>query len=167
MPNTNNRHHQQTITRSTLPNTSNRQQRGGDCSNEKKRHGGANDFEGTLVREGTASNGDDLDMELKNVSPTQGNSSLRYSISQSSPFDSQCHLEVALAITNLEESTPNVKRMKSDGEERTASINIHQGQEPHHEHEGREPPSESIFSLNCGLAFPFTRELQQNEGKCH
>ena len=44
---------------------------------KKIRHGGANDFEGTLVREGTASNGDDLDMELMNLSPIQGNSSLR------------------------------------------------------------------------------------------
>ena len=46
-------------------------------------------------------------MELKNVSQAQGSSFLRYSISQSSPIGSQRHLEVALAITDLEESTPS------------------------------------------------------------
>ena len=56
------------------------------------------------MREGTTSNGDDLDVELENVSLAQGSSSLRYSILQSSPLGSQRHLEVALAITSLEES---------------------------------------------------------------
>lgn len=56
------------------------------------------------MRDGTTSNGGDLDVELENVSLAQGSSSLRYSILQSSPFGSQHHLEVALAITNLEES---------------------------------------------------------------
>ena len=76
-----------------------------------------------------ATNGDELDMELENVSPAQGSSSLRYSISQSSPISSQRHLEVALAIINLEGLISSVKQRKLDGEVRTTSINTHQGEE--------------------------------------
>jgi hypothetical protein len=69
----------------------------------------ANNFQGLLRIKVMASNGDDLDMELVNVSSAQGSSSLRYSFSHSMSIDSQCNLEVALATTNLEEPTPSAK----------------------------------------------------------
>jgi hypothetical protein len=48
-----------------------------------------------------ATNGDDLDKKLENVSPTQGSNYVRYSRSQRSLNGSQCHLEAPLAVTNL------------------------------------------------------------------
>jgi hypothetical protein len=76
-----------------------------------------------------ATNGDELDMELENVSRAQVSSSLRYSISESSPIGNQHHLEVALAIINVEGLISSVKRRKHDGEMRTTSINTDQGED--------------------------------------
>ena len=64
--------------------------------------------------------------------------SLRYSFSQNSPIGSQHHLEIALAIINIEKSTPSAKVRKPDEnspnqhppKEKDRTLNMKQGNHP-------------------------------------
>lgn len=76
-----------------------------------------NNFKGHIKSEGIATNREDLNMKLENISRAQCNNFLRYSISQNNLSGSQHHLEVALATTNLDNSMPNAKQRKPSGEE--------------------------------------------------
>ena len=125
----------------------------------------ANNFQVPLKNEDIATNGNDFDMELENVSLAQGSSSLRYSISHTIPIGSQRHLEATLEITNLEDPTPNAKQRNPDGVERMAPINTHQGEESKTQRQTRESPSKSILSLDCGPTSPIHEPIAIERGQ--
>lgn len=128
-------------------------------------HPGAQCLENVMRREGTATNEEDLDMELENVSPAQGSSSLRYSISQSSPIGSQRQLETTLATTNLEGNIPSAKRRKPDGEERRTPINTQQEEDTTQRTRSKGAALGIDILAHMWLGFPIHEAIALERGK--